>query len=76
MKHLIGRVDGVWIARSAHLEKIMNRIAEKCGFSRAFHQFEPHGTTGVLVLSESHSHISRENEFAANSGKWEVIMRM
>jgi len=35
----------------------MDRIAEKCGFNvvaRAFHQFEPHGATGVLVLAESH----------------------
>ena len=56
-RHLLGYIDGVWIARSEHLENIMNRIAERCGFNvvaRAFHQFEPHGTTGVLVLSESH----------------------
>ena len=55
--HLIGFIDGVWVARSEHLETIMNRIAERCGFNvvaRAFHQFEPHGTTGVLVLAESH----------------------
>jgi S-adenosylmethionine/arginine decarboxylase-like enzyme len=34
----------------------MKRIAERCGFhvvAQAFHQFEPHGTTGVLVLTES-----------------------
>jgi S-adenosylmethionine decarboxylase len=57
MKHLVGYIDGVWVAQARHLEHIMNRIAEKCGFtvvSRAFHQFEPHGTTGVLVLAESH----------------------
>jgi S-adenosylmethionine decarboxylase len=57
MKHLIGHVDGVWVSQTRHLETIMNRIAEKCEFTvvnRAFHQFEPHGTTGVLVLSESH----------------------
>jgi S-adenosylmethionine decarboxylase len=56
-RHLVGRVDGVWVSRATHLEKIMNRIAERCGFTvvgRSFHQFEPHGTTGVLVLSESH----------------------
>ena len=55
--HLVGHVDGVWVSRVDHLEGIMNRIAEKCGFtvvSRAFHQFEPHGSTGVLVLAESH----------------------
>jgi S-adenosylmethionine decarboxylase proenzyme len=55
--HLVGHVDGVWVSRVDHLETIMNRIAEKCGFhvvARAFHQFEPHGSTGVLVLAESH----------------------
>ena len=55
--HLVGHITGIWVARSAHLEKIMKRIAERCGFhvvSQAFHQFEPHGTTGVLVLAESH----------------------
>lgn len=55
--HLVGHVDGVWVAQSKHLENIMNRIAERCGFNvvaRAFHQFEPYGTTGVLVLAESH----------------------
>jgi S-adenosylmethionine decarboxylase len=57
MKHLVGHIDGVWVAQARHLEYVMNRIAEKCGFTvvnRAFHQFEPHGTTGVLVLAESH----------------------
>lgn len=57
MKHLIGSIEGVWVSKSEHLENIMNRIAERCGFtvvSQAFHQFEPHGTTGVLVLAESH----------------------
>jgi S-adenosylmethionine decarboxylase len=55
--HLIGHITGVWVSRSEHLEEIMFRIAEKCGFTvvgRTFHQFEPQGTTGVLVLSESH----------------------
>ena len=55
--HLVGHITCIWVARSAHLEKIMKRIAERCGFnvvSQAFHQFEPHGTTGVLVLAESH----------------------
>jgi S-adenosylmethionine decarboxylase len=57
MKHLVGCINGVWVSQARHLEHIMNRIAEKCGFTvvnRAFHQFEPHGTTGVLVLAESH----------------------
>jgi len=57
MKHLVGHINGVWVSQEHHLERIMNRIAEKCGFTvvnRAFHQFEPHGATGVLVLAESH----------------------
>jgi len=57
MKHLVGHINGVWVSQAHHLERIMNRIAEKCGFTvvnRAFHQFEPHGATGVLVLAESH----------------------
>lgn len=56
-RHLIGTIEGVWVSKAVHLQAIMNRIAEKNGFtvvSRAFHQFEPHGATGVLVLSESH----------------------
>jgi S-adenosylmethionine decarboxylase len=56
-RHLVGHIDGIWVSCADHLEGIMNRIAEKCGFTvvtRAFHQFEPHGATGVLVLSESH----------------------
>jgi S-adenosylmethionine decarboxylase len=35
----------------------MDRVVTECRFSvvgRAFHQFEPYGATGVLVLSESH----------------------
>lgn len=57
MKHLVGYVEGVWVSKASHLEGIMNRIAERSGFTvvgRSFHQFEPHGATGVLVLSESH----------------------
>jgi S-adenosylmethionine decarboxylase len=66
MKHLIGRIDGVWVSQSRHLERIMIRIAERAGFTvvgRSFHQFEPHGTTGVLVLAESHfsAHTYPEN---------------
>jgi S-adenosylmethionine decarboxylase len=57
MRHLVGYIDGVWVSKTDHLENIMQRIAEKCGFTvvnRAFHQFEPMGATGVLVLAESH----------------------
>ena len=57
MKHLIGRISGVHFKFIDEIEPLMEKIAEKCGLtvvSRAFHQFEPFGVTGVLVLSESH----------------------
>jgi S-adenosylmethionine decarboxylase len=57
MRHLIGHIEGVWVSKSEHLQRIMIRIAQRCGFTivkHAFHQFEPHGSTGVLVLAESH----------------------
>ena len=57
MKHLIGRVSGVHFKYIDEIEPLMEEIAQKCKLtvvSRAFHQFEPFGVTGVLVLSESH----------------------
>lgn len=57
MKHLLGVVSGCTIGRADVLNDIMNRVAERCEFhvvSRAFHQFDPQGATGVLVLAESH----------------------
>jgi S-adenosylmethionine decarboxylase len=57
MKHLIGHLAGVSIASARDLEDRMDRVADECRFTvvtRAFHQFEPHGATGVLVLAESH----------------------
>jgi S-adenosylmethionine decarboxylase proenzyme len=57
MKHLIGHVTGVCIETIDELEPLMEQIADECALtvvSRAFHQFEPVGVTGVLVLSESH----------------------
>lgn len=57
MKHLIGHLEGVVINRAEDLERCMDRVANECRLAvvaRAFHQFEPFGATGVLVLSESH----------------------
>lgn len=57
MKHLIGHLGGLKITTVAQLEACMDRVANECRFSvvgRSFHQFVPHGATGVLVLSESH----------------------
>lgn len=57
MAHLIGHVTGVSISDAKVLEDLMDQVAVKCDFTvvaRAFHQFQPQGATGVLVLSESH----------------------
>lgn len=67
MKHLLGVVSGCTIGRADVLNDIMNRVAERCEFnvvSRAFHQFDPQGATGVLVLAESHfsAHTYPENK--------------
>lgn len=67
MAHLIGHVSGVVIERSEELQAIMTRIADVCNFhvvAQAFHQFQPVGTTGVLVLAESHfsAHTYPENK--------------
>ena len=55
--HLVGRIDGPVIQTVDELQAIMKRVAQTCRFTvvnEAFHQFEPFGATGVLVLSESH----------------------
>ena len=67
MAHLIGHVSGVVIERSEELCAIMTKVADVCNFhvvAQAFHQFQPVGTTGVLVLAESHfsAHTYPENK--------------
>lgn len=55
--HIIGTVKNVRIERVDQLEVIMSRIVRELRLTevaRAFHQFEPFGATGVIVLSESH----------------------
>jgi S-adenosylmethionine decarboxylase proenzyme len=57
MKHLVGVLEGTTIRTTEELEFIMNAVAEAEAFTvvaRAFHQFQPMGATGVLVLAESH----------------------
>lgn len=57
MKHLVGVLSGPVINFTSELEIGMDKVAKECGFTvvnRAFHQFEPVGVTGVLVLAESH----------------------
>jgi S-adenosylmethionine decarboxylase proenzyme len=67
MKHLVGHVTGSSIATVNELESKMNQVVEEQGFhevARAFHQFDPIGATGVIVLAESHfsAHTYPEND--------------
>lgn len=67
MVHLLGVVKCVKIDTVDELQTLMNSVAEQCKFNvvgRCFHQFEPFGATGVLVLSESHfsAHTYPEND--------------
>ena len=57
MKHLFGLFSGPAINFVSELESKMDAVASQCELTvvnRAFHQFDPVGVTGVLVLSESH----------------------
>jgi S-adenosylmethionine decarboxylase len=57
MKHISGVVKGVEITSVKELQFVMAEIASLCKLSvvgTCFHQFDPHGATGVLLLSESH----------------------
>ena len=67
MSHLFGSLEGVTISRTEELEPLMEKVIHELNLTevnRAFHQFEPQGTTGVIVLSESHfsAHTYPENE--------------
>lgn len=69
MSHLLGFVEGgVSVYTTVEiLENTMERVVKRLGLnevSRAFHQFEPHGATGVIVLAESHfsAHTYPEND--------------
>lgn len=66
MHHILGVLHGVTIHRTEELIPLMEQVVselELTEVSRAFHQFEPYGTTGVIVLSESHfsAHTYPEN---------------
>lgn len=66
MKHLFGELNGSVINFIWELETRMESVSRLCDLhvvSKAFHQFEPIGVTGVLVLSESHfsAHTYPEN---------------
>lgn len=58
---------GVVIKTLDELVPLMERVVAGLGLnevSRAFHQFEPEGVTGVIVLAESHfsAHTYPEND--------------
>lgn len=55
--HIVGVVRDVCVNTTSELASIMERIVDSLRLNevaRAFHQFEPYGATGVIVLSESH----------------------
>lgn len=58
MHHILGMLEGnVTYKKIEELVPKMESVIEKLSLtevSRAFHQFEPIGVTGVIVLSESH----------------------
>jgi S-adenosylmethionine decarboxylase len=57
MSHIFGTLEGVQIYSVEHLVPIMERIVKELKLtevSRCFHQFEPFGATGVILLAESH----------------------
>ena len=67
MSHLVGKIHGVKINTVDELNELMNSVARECKFNvvgNSFHQFEPYGATGVLVLAESHfsAHTYPEND--------------
>ena len=59
MSHVLGLLEGnvAGFKNVKELEDTMERVVKVLNLnevSRAFHQFEPHGATGVIVLAESH----------------------
>lgn len=67
MHHILGVLHGVSIRRTEDLVPLMDQVVKELELTevnRAFHQFEPYGVTGVIVLSESHfsAHTYPEHE--------------
>lgn len=58
MSHVFGMLQGNVVIKTVdELVPLMEKVVNKLGLNevgRAFHQFEPEGVTGVIVLSESH----------------------
>lgn len=68
MSHVFGLLQGGVVLRTIdELVPLMETVVKELGLnevSRAFHQFEPQGVTGVIVLAESHfsAHTYPEND--------------
>jgi S-adenosylmethionine decarboxylase proenzyme len=58
MSHVFGMLEGnVTIRKEHELIPLMEKVVSRLGLhevTRAFHQFDPEGVTGVIVLAESH----------------------
>ena len=57
MAHLVGKIFGPKINNVDDLNRLMDIVADDCRLKvvgKCFHQFEPYGATGVLILAESH----------------------
>jgi S-adenosylmethionine decarboxylase len=58
--HVLAKLEGCpseLIERESALKDIMLKTAKEAGYNivgSSFHQFEPSGATGVLLLAESH----------------------
>jgi S-adenosylmethionine decarboxylase len=58
--HVLAELFGVpeeKLSKVAAVRDIMHRIMQEAGFTsvgETFHQFEPEGVTGIILLSESH----------------------
>jgi len=49
-----------------HIEKIMTKAAQLCGatiIKPFFHQFSPHGISGIIIIAESHFSIHTWPEY-------------
>ena len=72
-KHLLGNLYGIsaeLLERVDIVKDIMYRTVRKAGFKPVgdvFHQYEPFGVTGVILISDSHFsiHTWPEHEFLA-----------
>lgn len=71
--HILGELYGVdpqILSYVDNIEPIIRKISQDCKFkvlTSSFHQFQPHGVTGFLLLAESHLsiHTWPEEEFLA-----------